>query len=172
MKKDGSLYNNLLSKNKQTVISSIDEARNNCDEMIIERMVNEVILIKDKEITAALVSFLNDLKYEPAVPIIVEALKNKNLKKFHAIIASACWQNGMDYSKYIHEFITITIDESFKTAIETFCVIENSVSEVDKDILSLEILRIEKALIKIKEADKRNLVSELLKVLKEQIRFM
>ena len=55
------------------------------------------------------------------------ALRDSDLAAVHGDIVSACWQSGLDYSAELELFIRLFLEGDYRTALESFTVIEESV---------------------------------------------
>jgi hypothetical protein len=66
-----------------------------------------------------------------SVPIIVEAIMNKEYSSIQEMLLRACWENGLDYSKYLPTFVNC-YSWKFYECIEAFTVIENMEQAIDE----------------------------------------
>jgi hypothetical protein len=66
------------------------------------------------------------------VPIIAELLKNHEYGDYLNALVAACWQSGLDFSKHLRVFAGLFIQSDYKTALESFTVIEESLDNASE----------------------------------------
>jgi len=99
-----------------------------------------------------------NLKESDTIPLIIEGIKNqKYAPELKSLIAS-CWENGLDYSKYIPLFVDLLIDNEFDVAFEAYTVIMNTESQMNTEIIDQEIERMEKILSTVSEQKRQLLI--------------
>ena len=111
-----------------------------------------------------LIRFIADAKEADAVPHILAGLRDPDLAAVRCDIVSACWQSGLDYSAELELFIRLFLEGDYRTALESFTVIEESVINLGKQ----EIEKARKLLLGGQEhitEEKKPLATELVKLL-------
>ena len=81
------------------------------------------------------------------------------------MLASSCWQSGLDYSEYAVNLAEAFMDGDYETSLECFTVIENCSDSIGEDDIDEIIVRLEKEITRF-DAAKKRLTQELILVLK------
>lgn len=97
----------------------------------------------DERLKLVISGFFNDMKENAGRAEVIESLSLVGKPSSKAMLASSCWQSGLDYSDHAAALAEIFISGDYMTSLECFTVIENCldmVSENDKKniISSLE----------------------------------
>ncbi|NMC37807.1 MAG: hypothetical protein GYA41_05740 [Bacteroidales bacterium] len=109
--------------------------------------------------------FMNDMKDKSLCGEVVAEIKKDHKKDTLQMIASSCWQSGLDYSDYCLDFADLFLVSDYMTALECFTVIESSVHELSGEDKRVITDRIRKGAVSI--VDERSaLTAELIAVLK------
>jgi predicted DNA-binding protein len=109
--------------------------------------------------------FMNDMKDQNLCGEVVAEIKRDHKKDTLQMIASSCWQSGLDYSDYCMDFADLFLTSDYMTALECFTVIESSVHELSRENKRLLIEKIKKGATAIID-EKSALSAELISVLK------
>ena len=123
----------LRSGNRSSLMDGLKEIRSDSNIDILPELFDLLLGQEDEEIIEEVSSLLNDLKIQEAAPILAEALGNPSFKDISRILAAACWQNGLSYSKYAETFTRLCIEADYETAIEAFTVLEEVVGDLDTE---------------------------------------
>jgi len=110
--------------------------------------------------------FFNDIKEKSARQEVIESISEVESPSTKAMLASSCWQSGLDYSGHARALAEIFLDNDYMTALECFTVMDTcsvTISREDKEYI---IKRLEKN-ITTHEKAKQQLTRELISVLKE-----
>jgi hypothetical protein len=130
-KKLKELEEKLYSGNKKVISDTIISLRN-ADPVkgAIGLLIYHFETSDDPEIKRLVIDFLNDLK-EPGARIEVVAEIKKDFKPDTiCMLVSSCWQSGLDYSGYAIDFADLFIKADYRTALECFTVLEESVTGI------------------------------------------
>jgi hypothetical protein len=110
-------------------------------------------------------NFMNDIKNPGAtIEVVTEVMENYK-PETTCMLASSCWQSGLDYSEFAVDFANVFIRGDYATALECFTVIEESVLRnpgMDKS----EIIRLLENNKNPSSAEKTTLTLALISVLK------
>lgn len=168
-KKDSPAVLLVKSKSKEQILRGIDLFRldGKIDELeeIFVMMSNS----EDEDIIHKASLLLSDIKDPAAVNLFVQAIKNKNFHSIQKTIVMACWQTGLDFSKYLGVFNELVREADLETGIEALTVVENFAENVDPESIELEINATRKFIDKGKSGH-NILAVELLKVLEQMKR--
>lgn len=88
----------------------------------------------DEGLKSIIMAFFNDMKERSCQAEVVESLKSVNNQASRAMLASSCWQSGLDYSEHAVALADAFMTDDFMTSLECFTVLENCAGTVsDKD---------------------------------------
>jgi hypothetical protein len=125
------LREKLHSENSRTVSSAILSLRN---EDPFNGAAGQLIELFDRTddvfIKNLVRNFLNDLKGLSVRAEIVAELSRQHKPDTLAMVASSCWQSGLDYSEYAMDFSREFVQSDYLVALECFTVIEESVPQI------------------------------------------
>jgi hypothetical protein len=77
-------------------------------------------------IRSEILNLLGDIKSQDAVPVIAASLENVDFGEQLPGFVAACWQSGLDFSRYLHVFAKLFISSDYLTSLEAFTVLEES----------------------------------------------
>jgi hypothetical protein len=115
-------------------------------------------------VSLAVFSLLNDLKDKSAAPFVIESISDGKHKPILKKLVESCWQNRLDYSRFLPVFIDLLLAESEEISFEAFTVIENMAFSPDEDTLKKEVGKIEN-LMETASENRRYFLSETIKIL-------
>ncbi len=99
----------------------------------------------NREIRQNIENFFNDIKNNYLKKEIVEVLRLPLQPATVKMVASSCWQSGMDYSDYLEEFSELFVKSDYETALEYMTVIEEMSVKTDAEQRKRLIVIIKKA---------------------------
>ena len=121
----------LKSRDSRTLLKAIKLLR---EEEPWEGAVSLLVAIYDETddpgVQKAVQDFLNDLKYKSACKEVIAEMKKKHKPQTTGMLASSCWQSGLDYSAYLNDFAGIFVSSDLTVAIECYTVIKESADRV------------------------------------------
>ncbi len=123
-----------------------------------------------QETRDTITGFLIDLKQQEVVQQFVDVIRDANYKTILPVLISACWQNGLDYSQYVKDFVDVFIDSDLLLAIESFTVIENMIFNLSESDINESIRKLKDA-IPAMDNEKKKLAIELIHLFENQTRF-
>ena len=141
------LAERLNNKNSTTVIDTITGLRSQESFSGAVKLLAELYdRSADSEIRDAVRSFMNDLKGESVRNEVIGELMKEYKSDTIAMIASSCWQSGMDYSGHSAEFATVFAKGEYQVALECFTVLEESLHRLPRSTRSgiISIIRKER----------------------------
>lgn len=154
----------LQSKDTLTALNALSNLRKQGNPKDIGDIIDTLHSNKNPELRESISAFLCDLKDQKSVTHIAAALQNKKYKEEYGIIASSCWQSGLDYSAFPDIFTELVINESYIVAIEAFTVIESMTGNLSNEDIDKNTKKIKKA-IDVTNKEKSYLYIELVKIL-------
>ena len=119
----------------------------------------------DEGLKLAISAFLNDMKEQSGQAEVIEALASVVNPASKTMLASSCWQSGLDYSRYAVQLADAFMEGDFLTSLECFTVLDTWAMYVsDRDRADI-IFRLQNEKVKYDPA-KQKLAEELITVLK------
>lgn len=119
----------------------------------------------DEGLKLLITSFFNDMKEKSARAEVVDALSAVSNQFSRTMLASSCWQSGLDYSEYAVALADAFMAGDYMTSLECFTVLETcSASINDRDRAGI-ITNLERE-IPGYDIQKQRLANELITMLK------
>lgn len=115
----------LFSAQPETVISALNSLKKEGNEHYLPHLFELLNSNPGEEVEDEIIKLLNNLKVREAAPILAEALTQSKYKPIRKTLATACWQNGLDYKDHFLVFLDLVIEENWETSFEAFTVIDN-----------------------------------------------
>jgi hypothetical protein len=119
----------------------------------------------DEELKLIISRFFNDMKENSGRTEVIESISAANKSSTKAMLASSCWQSGLDYSDHAMALAEAFMTGDYMTSLECFTVLENCtgiISEADRSVI---ISTIEKQILSW-DAEKQQLARELISIMK------
>jgi len=119
-----------------------------------------------EEIKTAISAFFNDMKERAGRAEVISSLGTVKKPETKAMLASSCWQSGLDYSDYAVALGEAFMSGDYMTSLECFTVLENcseTISDADRAGI---ISRLDTAMAQY-DTPLRKLAEELISVLRQ-----
>ncbi|RKD88448.1 HEAT repeat domain-containing protein [Mangrovibacterium diazotrophicum] len=155
---------NLQSSNAELVNETINQLSESGNSAYLPFLFELLHSTSNDEIKRRIARLLAELKHSDAIPLIIEAIKNKAYTKELQYLVSACWENGMDYSEHLSLFIDLMIQHEFMIAFEAHTVITNMTGKISAATCEQESTKIKNALTQVSE-ENRQMLEEVLEFL-------
>jgi hypothetical protein len=136
----------LFSAHPETVIAALNSLKEEGNIFHLPLLFDLLNSRSEQIIEDQIVKILGSLKVRDSVPVLVNALTEPKYKAIRKTLATACWQNGLDYKEYLPVFVDLVIHEDWETGFEAFTVIENMEHYPGKEIKEQAIEQIHAAL--------------------------
>jgi hypothetical protein len=120
------------SANPKRMMQAIMEVRNSGSINILPVLFEQVYRNDFPEISNEIIKMISEIKSQNAVPLIAESIQNKDYGDNEKNIIAACWQSGLDFSKYMGIFAGLFLTGDYETALEAFTVIEESLPNAEE----------------------------------------
>ncbi len=72
-----------------------------------------------------IIRFLGDIKSRKSAQFIMEILLDRNFNTIHLPLLTTIWNSKVDYSAYLVEFVSLSVQYDFMVALECLTIIEN-----------------------------------------------
>ncbi len=151
----------LRSGNKKAIIDTISDLRKRGRISTLPELFELMLITEDQEIMEAAVKLLNDLKKKEVIPIMIDAIADKNYLPIQKELVASCWQCGLDYHDHIMVFINVAISGDYASTLEAFTVIEDCIGEIEDTERVRCAKKLKKGLEKTPE-EKLPLIKELI----------
>jgi hypothetical protein len=102
------------------------------------------ILVSSKSTREEKDEALIRLKENNAQDFMISAITKTKKASHKALIISACWETGLDFSKNYSFFIDLICNDDFQVSFEAFTVISEMEAEIDKKTLQESINTLKK----------------------------
>lgn len=143
---DKNLEARLLSGRSVTVVSALEEIKVRGNVAYLPLLFDILNSDPDEQVEKEILKILGTLKIQDAVPVMAEALQSSRYQAIRKQLATACWQNGLDFKNYLPVFVDLVINEEWETGFEAFTVIENLEKLPEKEIIDISAAKIEHAM--------------------------
>lgn len=119
----------------------------------------------DEGLKSIITAFFNDMKERSFRAEVIESLKSVSNQASRAMLASSCWQSGLDYSEYAVALADAFMTGDYMTSLECFTVLENCAGTIsDKDRAGI-IIKLEREIQRY-DASMQKLAMELITLLR------
>jgi len=122
---DQELQKRLFSSNTETVVAALQSFKDSGNKANLPLIFDLILSKPAPEIVKEIANLLATVKDKETIPVFIDALQDDKYKSIRKNLATACWQNGLDYSLHMDVFIDLIIQEEWEVAFEAFTVIEN-----------------------------------------------
>lgn len=119
----------------------------------------------DEGLKLRIAAFFNDMKEMSGRAEVVESLKAVTNQASVAMLASSCWQSGLDYSEHAVPLAEAFMAGDYMTSLECFTVLDNCLGSITEKDRELIILRLEQE-IPGYDIQRQKLAGELISMLK------
>jgi hypothetical protein len=120
----------------------------------------------DEGIKQMISGFFNDMKDRSGCSEVIESILSVSNPASKAMLASSCWQSGLDYSEHAVALAEIFMLGDYMTSLECFTVLDTCSGMIANDDKTLIISTIERD-IKTFDEPKQRLASELITIMRE-----
>ncbi len=162
------LESRLRADNPVKVIETIKLLRNEEPFHGVIRLLAELYnATSNMQVKSQVAEFMNDMKEKTLAVEVVTEIKKKYKNDTTKMLASSCWQSGIDYAPYASEFAQVFVSGDFETAIECFTVIESNIHGIARKTKDHMIILLRES-DNLKNSQKSALMQELLVLLAER----
>jgi hypothetical protein len=154
----------LESLDPEQVIPAIYEIRNSGTIKILPVLFHMIRKGTPLIIRSEILNLLSEIKSQDAVPVIASSLEDMDFSEHLPGFVAACWQSGLDFSRYLPVFAKLFVSSDYLTSLEAFTVLEESFPNAT-DEARADCIRYLKQSEKLVSDEKRALYKELLKTI-------
>lgn len=154
----------LTSDDNERIIQTLHEIRNAGSVKLLPELFKMIHTDTPSLVRNEILKLVSDIKNQEAVPYIATSLDKVDFGDYLPAFVAACWQSGLDFSKHLRVFAGLFIQADYKTALEAFTVIEESLDNASEDEIYQCILFLKDAECMVTD-EKLPLFRELRKVI-------
>lgn len=154
----------LTSDDNERIIQTLHEIRNAGSVKLLPELFKMIHTDTPSLVRNEILKLVSDIKNQEAVPYIATSLDKVDFGDYLPAFVAACWQTGLDFSKHLRVFAGLFIQADYKTALEAFTVIEESLDNASEDEIYQCILFLKDAECMVTD-EKLPLFRELRKVI-------
>lgn len=119
------------SNNPQLIIRSIAEIRNSGAINMLPALFELIHKDTDQTVRNEILELISELKAPEAAVHVAESLTKNDFGDYLSAVVAACWQSQLDFSKHLPVFVNLFVRSDYKTALEAFTVIEESLEKAE-----------------------------------------
>ncbi len=119
----------------------------------------------DRELRNLIADFFNDIKERTATAEVIGAMQSPFSTQTMIMLASSCWQSGLDYSANANDLTTLYLSSDYAVALECFTILDNCADKIPVAERKAIVVKLEKA-IKGQQEPISLLTKELISLLK------
>ena len=124
-KKLQGLIDKLGSSDEKTIVQTIKLLENEGHASVLKPMHLLFQQSKNVNVSEAIVEFYCKLSSSEAIVEMIQLIREEENQEFRKILISSCWQNKLDFSNYLPDFVACATSGDFLEAFECLTVIEN-----------------------------------------------
>jgi hypothetical protein len=164
------LIGQLTSTDLKTARKSLLQLGNSATLKDLAAIIRTLAVITDPELRSDLLTFISDIKYAGAAPIIAEALVDPDLQSMRTDLVRSCWESQLNFAPHLLLFVHLFITGDYALAVEAFTVIEYTCIEhgVEKGMIEEMLTQLNAGLPDQPES-KRRLAAALIQVLENDL---
>lgn len=135
------ILKDINSGESKKIIKGLRTLKVNGDDQVIVPIVEVWNNGVSSEVEGAIITFLGDIKSSTSSQIIMDILLDKKYSAIHLPLLTTIWNSKVDYSEYLVEFVSLSIQYDFMIALECLTIIENMKGPFEEHhILDAEII--------------------------------
>ena len=110
-------------------------------------------------------AFFNDMKERSGQAEVIASISSASRPSSKAMLASSCWQSGLDYSEFAVPLADAFMEGDYLTSLECFTVLDTCSGSISDNDRKTILIRLQKEVMQY-DAPKQKLAGELIAVLK------
>ena len=119
------ILKDLSASDPKIVLEAIAKNRKDGNAKTFKALLSVLKDTDEPTVEAEIIQFLFDLKDEDSIPILIEAIQDKEMHYYQSFLVSAFWQSAIDGSDHLELFVKTGISGEYLTTLEALTVIEN-----------------------------------------------
>jgi len=160
----------LQSGNESQNLSAIVEIKESGKPAILPVLIELANSTGHDSVRNEIFGLLGQLKSNESVSFLVEAIRDDKFLPIRKKLVETCWQNGLDYSSFLSDFIGLVINGTDEISFEAFTVIDNLEYLPSEEIINNLVVRLESELPGVGET-RRYFLQETIKIITQKSGF-
>jgi hypothetical protein len=119
------LLEDLNSGNETKISSALKALQLNGDSSVLNPIADLLKTDISAKNRQEIIDFLSCLNDSSTIDSMIEIVKDSNYLSIRQELLSTMWNNKLDYTYYLPEFVEIAVEGSFMEALECLTIIEN-----------------------------------------------
>ena len=119
------ILKDLSASDPKIVLEAIAKNRKDGNAKTFKTLLSVLKDTDEPTIEAEIIQFLFDLKDEDSIPILIDAIQDKEMYYYQSFLVSTFWQSAIDGSDHLSLFVETAISGEYLTTLEALTVIEN-----------------------------------------------
>lgn len=119
------IVSDLFSKDEKLVLKSIKLLESAGNPNVLTPMCEVYMETESLKVKNKILEFLNKLIDTDSIKVMVEIIRDEKFLPVRRDLLSTVWQNKMDFSDYLADFVAIASEGNFFEAFECWTIIEN-----------------------------------------------
>lgn len=166
---DNLVANNLLSPNKEQILSAVETIAEQGNVNYVPLLVNAYETTIYVDVKKRIAGLLNDIKHPNVSQIIVDLIQQAKAAETVNMLLISCWTSGVDYSNHLQIFANIVLTHDYATAFDALTVIDNFKRNIDIESAMLSLEKVKSTITEAPETDKYPLYIQLINILERLI---
>jgi len=153
-------------KSEEQILKALAEYRKSGNINNFPDIINILRENHDGEIAKAATLLISDIKNDKMIPLLVDALRDKENNFIRKHLVQACWESGLNFTDHMVFFVDLFLVLDYMGALEAFSLIENTIMDHDvNDSIKQELVaKIRTVILDLPEHNK-DLALELIHLL-------
>ncbi len=158
--KENTIAHQLCAEDKNEILKGLEAFAQKGKVQDIPHVINLLHVAIEEDIVLNAMRILGQLKYQEAVPYLMNAIQDERYADSRESLLQSCWENGLSYIDYLETLIDIMISSNFMLAFEVHTIITNMTGKISTDIRVTLQEKINEALLNTNN-DKQELLKDV-----------
>lgn len=124
-KKLKQLISNLFVQDEKKVLQTIALMESEGNSLVLAPLYELYQEKRSGKINSKIEEFFTKLSDSSAAPVIIDLLRKEETSDYRKMLLGTCWQNKLDFSPYLADFVAIASGGDFQEVFECLTIIEN-----------------------------------------------
>lgn len=120
-----SILKDLGASDQNIVIEAIQKNRKEGNAKTFNALLKTLKNTDEPNVEAEIIQFLFDLKDEDSIPILIDAIQDREMHYYQSFLVATFWQSAINGSDYLEVFVKAAIEGEYMTTLEALTVVEN-----------------------------------------------
>lgn len=165
-----SLLKDISIGKEEIILNALKQLESYGDITVIPSLLNRLEIEKSSEVVKAIVRFLGNVQDEEIVEALMTYIRQGQKKEILSIVLPCIWNSKHNYSAYIADFVSLSIEEDYLIALECLTILEQMPGPFEESwLLEAQLfLKEYHQSSTLKEEKKTQIISEIARFVKAQ----